>query len=135
MAKTTTNTQTTQQTHQPEGTIVHFEHLTKDDKALKTFFEKTFNWKFETINMGEGGDYHMFTTPNGQRGGVAAPPPEMQPGTYTYVACDDIKATVKKVEKNGGKVLMPPTEIPNMGWFFLYNVKNGPTLGCWQAPK
>jgi uncharacterized protein len=131
--KTGTTTQTAKQA--PEGQIVHTEIVTQDPKALKTFLEKTFGWKFETVPMPQGGDYHMFTTPGGVAGGVLAPQPGQAIATTPYIGVDDIKATAKKVEKAGAKILMPPTEIPGMGWFFQFQVKGGPVLACWQGPQ
>lgn len=120
-----------------EGQLVHTEYITQDPKALRTFLEKNFNWKFETVkdNTGNSPDYHIFTTPGNTRGGITAPPQHDTPiGTYTYIAVDDIKAAAKKVEKAGAKIVVPPMEIPNMGWFFQFQVKGGPVLACWQGP-
>lgn len=123
------------QTPPTEGQIAHTEFITNDPKALRTFLEKTFNWKFETFPSEDGPEYHMFSTPGGSAGGVSAPPqPGVPVATTNYIACNDIRATAKKVEKNGAKITVPPTEIPNMGWFFQFQVKGGPVLACWQAP-
>lgn len=133
MAKTST---TTQVPTAVEGQLVHTEFITPDAKTLKTFLEKQFNWKFETSKIPGGPDYHVFTTPGGARGGLTesfAPGPPT--GTYSYIAVDDIKATAKKVEKAGAKIVVPPTEIPNMGWFLQFQVKAGPVLACWQGPE
>lgn len=138
MAKNATTTQQAPPTGtQVEGQIIHTEFITNDPKALRGFLEKTFNWKFETVPGGDNGpDYHLFTTPGNTGGGLTAPPAPNAPiGTYSYIACDDIKATAKKLEKNGAKIVVPPTEIPNMGWFCQFQVKGGPVLACWQAPK
>lgn len=131
--KSTTQAQT--QEPQPEGKLVHTEFVTNDPKALKTFLEKTFEWTFETQKIPQGGEYHLFTTPGGAVGGVTAPPPGAAVGTYSYIAVDDIKAAAKKVEKAGARILVPPTAIPNMGWFFQFQVKGGPVLACWQGPQ
>jgi predicted enzyme related to lactoylglutathione lyase len=133
-----TNTNTTQ-TLRPatEGQIVHTEFITSDPKNLKTFLEKNFNWKFDTQKMpggAAGGDYHMFETPGGSRGGVLAPPtPNQTVGTFCYIAVNDVKAKTKQLEKNGAKIVTPPTEIPGMGWFSQFQVKGGPILSCYQG--
>ena len=132
-AKTTAQSQT--QEPAPEGKIVHTEFVTQDPKALKNFLEKNFGWKFDTQKVPQGGEYHLFTTPGGAVGGVTAPPPGATVGTYSYIAVDNIMATAKKVEKAGAKILVPPSEIPNMGWFFQFQVKGGPVLACWQGPQ
>jgi|GEM_PF-942314 len=134
MASKSTTTQTTPQA--TEGQLVHTEFITQDPKGLRTFLEKNFGWKFETVKMDEGGDYHLFTTPGGSAGGITAPPMPSAPIAATpYIFVKDVKATAKKVEKAGATIVMPPTPIPNMGSFFLFQVKGSPILGCWQGPQ
>jgi len=117
-----------------EGQIVHTEIVTTDPKAMKTFMEKVFGWKFETSKMPEG-DYHSFKTPGGTGGGVMAPVMSSQPIAATpYILVNDAKAAQKKVEKAGATIVMPTDEIPNVGWFFMFQVKGGPILACFQ-PK
>lgn len=117
-----------------DGSIVHTEFITSEPKALRTLLEKEFGWKFETMKMDDGQEYHMFTTPGGDSGGVSVPPDPRAPiGTFSYIGVKDIKATAKRVEKAGAKIVMPVTEIPNMGWFFQFQVKGGPVLACFQG--
>jgi predicted enzyme related to lactoylglutathione lyase len=52
-------------------------------------------------------------------------------GTVVYLAAgDDLQSTLDKVEPNGGKVLVPKTEIsPEMGFFALFTDTEGNKLG------
>lgn len=42
---------------------------------------------------------------------------EINPQWGIYITVDDVDATARKAEELGGKVLMPPTDIPNVGRF------------------
>jgi len=44
------------------------------------------------------------------------------------VAVEDVDETVKRVEALGGKVCVPPTDIPNTGRFAVINDPSGATL-------
>ena len=133
MANTTSKT-TTQVPKMEEGQLVHTEFITSNGKELANFLAKNFNWKIDTQKMpGGGGDYHLFTTPGGSVGGIGEPMPGSNQGTFSYIAVKDLKATTKKLEKAGATILMPPTEVPNMGWFCQWKYKNSPVICCWQA--
>jgi predicted enzyme related to lactoylglutathione lyase len=42
---------------------------------------------------------------------------EIKPQWGIYITVDDVDATARKAEELGGKVLMPPTDIPKVGRF------------------
>jgi predicted enzyme related to lactoylglutathione lyase len=50
-----------------------------------------------------------------------------------YIDSDDIEADLKKVEKLGGIVVYPKTEIPNIGWFGLFKDPTGNVLGLYTS--
>jgi predicted enzyme related to lactoylglutathione lyase len=46
----------------------------------------------------------------------------------SYVAVEDVDGRARKVEELGGKVCVPPTDIPNVGRFCVINDPTGATL-------
>jgi uncharacterized protein len=64
-----------------------------------------------------GEAYHVIQSPDGKgRGGVMRMPDPKAPTLWCpYVAVEDCDATVKKAEGLGAQVMMPPTDIPNVG--------------------
>ncbi len=44
-------------------------------------------------------------------------PDDVPPLWDTYISVDDVEASVKIVEKLGGEIVVPPTDIPNLGRF------------------
>jgi predicted enzyme related to lactoylglutathione lyase len=65
-------------------------------------------------------------------GGIYTMGPECGGGTSShwtaYVAVDDVDAKARQVWELGGKVCVPPTDIPNTGRFCVINDPTGATL-------
>jgi hypothetical protein len=88
--------------------VVHFEVTGKDGKALQKFYSEIFDWKIDTNNPGGYGFVREGQEP--LTGGIGTS--QQGPGGVTwYVHTEDPKAVLAKVEKLGGKVLMPMTEV------------------------
>jgi predicted enzyme related to lactoylglutathione lyase len=47
-----------------------------------------------------------------------------------YVTVDDIDATTSKIEGLGGKIIVPPTDIPNIGRFSVFTDPQGAVLSA-----
>ena len=91
--------------------VVHFEINGPDPAAAGTFYGELFGWHTQEIP----GGYLTVDTHAGAgiNGGIGGPPDETYPGHFTiYVEVDDLQKTLDKVEKLGGKTVMPPSEIP-----------------------
>jgi predicted enzyme related to lactoylglutathione lyase len=58
-----------------------------------------------------------------------------EPYYYTifYVEVDDVKLSLDRAESLGGKILIPPVDIPP-GTFFWFADPEGNTIGLWK-PK
>ena len=91
---------------------IWFEVAGRDAGKLQSFFSDLFGWQIDANNPME---YGMVDTKAGKgiNGGIGGPPDETYPGHFTiYVEVDDLQKTLDKVEKLGGKTVMPPSEIP-----------------------
>jgi predicted enzyme related to lactoylglutathione lyase len=82
--------------------------------------------------MGPMGTYTMFSRKGegkaGQIGGMIAMPAEMKgvPSHWlVYFDTKDVDASVKKAETLGGKVVVPATDIPNIGRFAIVQDTTG----------
>ncbi len=62
-------------------------------------------------------------------GGVAAAQEGAPPSVTFYVQVPDLDATLKKVASMGGKTIVPPTEIPNMVTFAMFQDPEGNAVG------
>lgn len=111
--------------------VSHIEITATEPAKLKQFLEKQFGWKFTTHKM-DFGDYNLFKTPNGNGGGVMAPMPGQPIGSTPYINVTDIEATFKSCQKAGATIMMPVSEVPGQGKFFIFQYGGSAPLACWQ---
>lgn len=89
--------------------VIHFEVVGKDGKALQKFYSDVFGWKVDTNNPG---GYGMVAAPDsGITGGIGATQDGSAGHVTFYVHTEDPKKVLQQVEKSGGKVIMPLTEV------------------------
>ena len=99
-------------------TIVHFEIPADDVERAKAFYGGLFGWEFST--MPEFPGYWTFLTGDPQAdagGGLMARQSPEQVGLVNYFGVESVVDALAKVEKLGGKLAMPKTPVPGMGWF------------------
>jgi uncharacterized protein len=121
-----------EQTMPVSGAFCWNELGTTNLDAAKSFYSELLGWKLKESNSagmvyneivvdgrenGVGGMYQM-----GAEYGNA--PSHWMP----YVAVDDVDAKAKQVAELGGKVCVPPTDIPTVGRFCVITDPTGATL-------
>ena len=106
--------------------VVHFEVTGKDGKKLQSFYSDVFGWKIDTNNPG---GYGMVRQENSLTGGIGDAQQGSQGGVTFYVHTDDPKATLAKIEKLGGRVLMPLTEVAPETTIALFADPEGHVVG------
>jgi predicted enzyme related to lactoylglutathione lyase len=111
--------------------IVHIEFAAKDRKALSKFYANVFGWAVEDIDQM---DYTTFKAGEGLGGGFF-PVNETTHAetTIAYIATDDVTASLKAVQMAGGTIVVPESEIPNMGKFGLFRDPQGNMVGLYKA--
>jgi predicted enzyme related to lactoylglutathione lyase len=113
------------------GALSWFELTTTDVRAAESFYGRLFGWKTEPW-VGEG-SYTLIKLGGEEVGGmVSAPAGESPkpPGWGLYVTVTDVDETAKKVPELGGKVLVPPTDIPKVGRFCLIQDPMGAVISA-----
>ena len=107
--------------------VIHFEVTGKDGKALQHFYSEAFGWKLDTNNPG---GYGMVRDgEKGLTGGFGAAAQGSPGGVTFYVHTDDPKGTLAKIEKLGGKVIMPLTEVAPETTIALFADPEGHVVG------
>jgi predicted enzyme related to lactoylglutathione lyase len=107
--------------------VVHFEVTGKDGKALQRFYSEAFGWKLDTNNPG---GYGMVRSGETSLTGGVGSAPEGSPGGVTwYVHTDDPKGTLAKIEKLGGRVIMPLTQVAPETTIALFADPEGHIIG------
>jgi uncharacterized protein len=115
--------------------FVHAELNTTDVKRAKDFYGKLFDWKLEDIPMGDL-EYTMIGVGDGTGGGIMK---QMIPGAGSdwmpYVEVADIKASTKKAQSLGAKLMKDVEEVKDMGWLSILVDPTGAIFGLWQTKK
>jgi predicted enzyme related to lactoylglutathione lyase len=110
--------------------IDYVEWYVTDLNRAKRFYGDLFDWRFEKYSE----EYLIFHPKEGISGGIMKTK-EVKAGQspVVYVAVDEIEPYLKKVEKLGGGVAVPKTEIPNSGWFAWITDPDGNIVGIFEA--
>jgi hypothetical protein len=108
-----------------------------DTKTAIRFYTQLFGWKTREVDMGPGGPYTMIANGDRDIGGVvAAKASDGHPSRWLgYVATDEVDATTKKVESLGGKVAVPPTDIPGVGRFAVLQDPVGAVIALFRSAQ
>ena len=111
--------------------VVHFEISGRDGKKLQDFYARLFGWK---INADNPMNYGMVETggSGGINGGIMQAGPGQPTYLTVYVQVDDLQAYLDKAAGLGGKTLVPPTPIPDVGAFAMFQDPEGHCVGLFK---
>lgn len=88
-------------------------------EAAVEFYTKVFDMETDSMPMGESGVYHMLKVGGTAVAGVMSTnSPDMAqvpPHWAVYMTVDDVDQRIEKAIAAGGKVVVPPFEVPNVG--------------------
>ncbi|MEW6030216.1 MAG: VOC family protein [Chloroflexota bacterium] len=111
--------------------VVHVEIPAANVEAAARFYAELFGWKIESVPEM---NYTMWEDGSGYGGGFNPVSEESPVGqVLVYIHSDDIESDLKNVEKLGGKVLHPKTEIPQTGWFATFKDPTGNVLALYTS--
>jgi uncharacterized protein len=113
-----------------QGAFSWCELITTDVEAAKKFYAGLLGWELEEVKM-EGMSYNVIKAGGQEIGGIMAIPPQAAgapPSWGTYVTVEDVDATVKKAEELGARMIVPLTDIPDVGRFCMFQDPQGATI-------
>ncbi len=111
--------------------IVHVEIPAANVEGAGKFYQALFGWKLE--HMPEM-NYTTWESEGGEAGGFPEVSEDNPAGqVMVYIHSDDIDADLKKVEELGGKVLHEKSEIPQTGWFGIFQDPTGNVLALYTS--
>jgi len=122
------------------GTFVWNEIGTTDVEACKAFYKALFQWKTRELDMGPNGVYTIFQNGGRDIGGLYRMNAQQQhlgvsPHWLTYVGVEDVDASAQMAESIGGRILVPPTDIPNTGRFAVLSDPTGATFAIYRGQQ
>ncbi len=115
------------------GAISWFELMTTDVEAAKEFYADIFGWEYTKFEQDPSLQYHSVSKDGREFAGIMKKPEhcgDVPPCWGGYVTVDDIDATVAKVAELGGNIIVPPTEIPQIGRFSVFADPQGAVISA-----
>ncbi|MGR9035723.1 MAG: VOC family protein [Gammaproteobacteria bacterium] len=118
--------------YQLHGAFSWCELLTTDVPGAKDFYGKLFDWTLDPAPMPN--THYTLVKYGGEQmgmGGIMAIPPTaegMRPSWGVYVTVDDVDATARLAEELGGKICLPPQDIPEVGRFCVLQDPQGAVI-------
>lgn len=110
--------------------IVHWEIGAMHERQLLEFYQQMFDWNIDTTNP----EYAMVAAADGGiGGGIMQMHGGVPPYVTIYVSVDDLAASLAKAEGLGGKTIVPPTPIPNVGAFAMFQDPEGHVIGLLKS--
>jgi predicted enzyme related to lactoylglutathione lyase len=122
--------------HNPVG---WFEIPVLDMKRARKFYEDVLGRKTEKLDF-PGYEFYVFPMEEKAKGIGGAlvggkPYAPSEDGTVIYFTCPDIDGTLLKVEKAGGKVILPKKQIGEWGFISWIADSEGNTIGLHSVKK
>jgi predicted enzyme related to lactoylglutathione lyase len=116
----------------PASSLVWFEIPADNVERARKFYSALFGWKIEKF-PGASDYWHIDTggpddTPDG---GMMKRQNPQQPIT-NYIAVPSVEEAAAKVQKLGGKICMPKTAVPQMGYFVVCQDTENNTFALWE---
>jgi predicted enzyme related to lactoylglutathione lyase len=104
----------------PVGAWCWNELWTTDDTKALDFYERTFGYSRDSMDMGPQGTYYMLKRDGVARAGLMRAT-NSQAGSMwlPYVAVADCDATASRAKALGGQVVHAPSEVPGVGRFAI----------------
>jgi uncharacterized protein len=114
------------------GAFSWTELITNDLPGAKAFYGTLFGWDIQDRPM-NGMTYTVLSAGGEQVGGMMETPPNatgMPPSWGTYVTVADVDAVAAHAVELGGKVLIEPRAIPDVGKFTLLQDPQGAIISA-----
>ncbi len=119
------------------GSFYWNELNTHNSDAAKKFYGATLGWTFDAMPMPNGTYWvaKMGGTPVGGVFPMSGPEFKGIPEHWmSYIAVDNVDASVKKLKSAGGNVMREPFDVPNVGRIAIVKDSNGAVMGL-MTPK
>ncbi|WP_088041375.1 VOC family protein [Bacillus sp. EAC] len=115
------------------GKILRFELQVPNIEQAIDFYTNSFGWKFEKM-PGQQEYYFIITGDSNKKGidGGLMASPDGQTRTTNSIEVESIDESIENVIQHGGKIVVPKTAIPSMGYFAYFIDNQGLLFGLSQ---
>jgi predicted enzyme related to lactoylglutathione lyase len=117
------------------GRFVWHELHTSDRPKAAKFYKQLIGWETKDVPMGPGEPYTLCQREGKDIAGItkSMAPANVPPHWLAYIAVDNVDASAAKIKELGGKVLMAPTDIPNIGRFAPVTDPQGAAFAIYKS--
>ena len=101
-----------------QSPFIWHELVTPDQKKSGTFFSQLFGWTRKEVDAGKFGIYTLFQKDGQDVAGMMNPTPETPVNEsfwHSYIAVENVDDCAKRAPSLGGRVVVPPHEVPDVG--------------------
>ena len=101
-----------------ESPFIWHELVTSDQKRSGDFFCELLGWQSIEVDAGEFGVYTLFKKGNTDVAGMMNPTADTPgQGSYwhSYIAVENVALCADKTSTLGGRVIVPPHDVPDVG--------------------
>lgn len=107
-----------------QGEFIWYELMTTDIEAARAFYGAVVGWTINDRSDMPGMDYRMIRAADGDVAGLMALDDEMiagggRPIWVGYIGVEDVDAIAAAIPSMGGKIYVPPQDIPGVGRFAM----------------
>jgi hypothetical protein len=118
------------------GRFVWYELMTTDTKAAIAFYTEVVGWRTQAFDPSHPDAYTMWVTSQGPMGGVVTLPEQVKqmgapPHWMAHVEVANVDESVKLVTSLGGKVYVPPQDVPKVGRFSVIADPQGGSISLY----
>jgi predicted enzyme related to lactoylglutathione lyase len=117
--------------------MTHFAIHIDDMERAKNFYDRVFEWGFQSYGPSDFLQIKADKTEQGELIGALqarkySPVPEKIIGLECTVGVKNMDAIIEKVNNNGGKILLPKTAIPYVGYIAKFLDTEGSLICAMQ---
>lgn len=117
------------------GQFVWRECMTPDPDRARGFYGELFGWSYHVADMGDF-EYPMIKLGERMLGGfVKMEGAEHPPHWISYVSVEDVDAAAARAKEAGGKVGVPPMDIPGVGRMAVLGDPDGAWLTAFRSAE
>jgi len=118
--------------------VTHFDLPADNPEELKKFYERVFDWNFDKWSDPTNTNDYWFintgTDKHGINGGMAKKKDSSDQISNT-ISVSNIDHYIKRIEDNGGEILLQKMRLDNVGWLASFKDPQGNKFTLLQADK
>jgi predicted enzyme related to lactoylglutathione lyase len=117
----------------PIGAPCWVDLMTSDIERSRSFYGELFGWTSEEPNEQFGGYFNFEKDGVRVAGGMPEMPDVPVSNVWSvYLATDDARKTVDAAAANGGRVVVPASDVADLGTMGVVSDPGGAVIGMWQ---